>query len=507
MKKIWLVCLLSCFCLNVNSQIFSKEFGNVFDTIDVKKIVIAIDSGIAVFANSRTNSFEEIVFIKMNEHGDTLFSKRYSANKDLIIGSVEQSDVDSSFFILANKDSASCIINIDKVGEILWQKNYQLQNSLLNFRKMKLVGNDSIFILGRIGYGYDGDFFLKMDHQGNIIHQVKFGRDSLHISSNFPTVNNLIIDADHNVILTGQEAQTNGPLTHFSALLFKMNSNMEVVWRYSNNLAYENFDEIVQNPNGEYWIFSHYFYQGSRQVNLVTVDTSGNYICTRGFEIHAPGNLFYYYNIYTTPTGGVINGVKSDGKPFRIEMNIFGDLVNYKVGNPGQTTLTVESLYKDYSPVLGGHNKIIFYDTRLGNCFLEDSVSSTTCGQWNFPQTSYLSLESVSHQFLIDNISANVSSGVVFSTGCISSELEEISNEEYKIYPNPATGKVYFQNANSKEGVRFNFYDINSRLVYKSEELSDDIELFNAKSFMPGIYFYNFVLKNKIISSGRVVIQ
>ncbi|MBK6398603.1 MAG: hypothetical protein IPF75_10150 [Bacteroidetes bacterium] len=84
----------------------------------------------------------------------------------LLFGSVEQSDVDSSFFILANKDSASCIINIDKVGEILWQKNYQLQNSLLNFRKMKLVGNDSIFILGRIGYGYDGDFFLKMDHQG-----------------------------------------------------------------------------------------------------------------------------------------------------------------------------------------------------------------------------------------------------------------------------------------------------------------------------------------------------
>ncbi|MBK6987524.1 MAG: hypothetical protein IPH33_04340 [Bacteroidetes bacterium] len=79
----------------------------------------------------------------MNELGDTLFTKRYSSNKDLIIGNVEQSDVDSTFFVLAKKDSASCIINIDKVGNIIWQKNYQLQDSVV-FRKMKLVDNDSI---------------------------------------------------------------------------------------------------------------------------------------------------------------------------------------------------------------------------------------------------------------------------------------------------------------------------------------------------------------------------
>ncbi|MBP9791127.1 MAG: T9SS type A sorting domain-containing protein [Bacteroidia bacterium] len=506
MKKFCLFCLLLCFFLNVNAQIFSKEFGSASDTIDAKEILIAKDSGIAIFANSRSNSFDEIVFIKMNELGDTLFTKRYSSNKDLIIGNVEQSDVDSSFFVLAKKDSASCIINIDKVGNIIWQKNYQLQDSLLFFRKMKLVDNDSIFILGRIGHGYDGDFFLKMDRQGNVVDQIKFGRDSLHLTSNYPKIDNFIVDAANNVIFTGQEAETNWPLTNFSALLFKMNSNLELVWRYSNDLAYENFDEIVQNSNGEYWIFSHYFYQGSRGTSLVTVDTTGNYVCTRFFEIHAPGGIFIYNSIYTTPAGGVINGVRLGGKSFRIEMDNFGDLVNYKVGTVGQPTLTVETQFRNYSTVQGGQNKIIVYDTRYSNCFLEDSISSTNCAQWNFPQTSYLNLESVAHQFVIDTVSWNVSSGISISNGCISLGTNEMIKEDYKIYPNPSTGKVYFQYLGSTENLVFNLYDINSRLVYHGQDLSCNKELFNADYFHSGIYFYNFIAGDSVIYSGKIII-
>ncbi|MBK6987525.1 MAG: hypothetical protein IPH33_04345 [Bacteroidetes bacterium] len=82
-------------------------------------------------------------------------------------------------------------------------------------------------------------FLLKMDRQGNVVDQIKFGRDSLHLTSNYPKIDNFIVDAANNVIFTGQEAETNWPLTNFSALLFKMNSNLELVWRYSNDLAYK----------------------------------------------------------------------------------------------------------------------------------------------------------------------------------------------------------------------------------------------------------------------------
>ncbi|MBK6987526.1 MAG: hypothetical protein IPH33_04350 [Bacteroidetes bacterium] len=93
---------------------------------------------------------------------------------------------------------------------------------------------------------------------------------------------------------------------------------------------------------------------------------------------------------------------------------------------------------------------------RYSNCFLEDSISSTNCAQWNFPQTSYLNLESVAHQFVIDTVSWNVSSGISISNGCISLGTNEMIKEDYKIYPNPSTGKVYFQYLGSTENLVFN---------------------------------------------------
>ena len=58
-----------------------------------------------------------------------------------------------------------------------------------------------------------------MDRQGNVVDQIKFGRDSLHLTSNYPKIDNFIVDAANNVIFTGQEAETNWPLrisVHYS---------------------------------------------------------------------------------------------------------------------------------------------------------------------------------------------------------------------------------------------------------------------------------------------------
>ncbi|MBK6988988.1 MAG: T9SS type A sorting domain-containing protein [Bacteroidetes bacterium] len=78
--------------------------------------------------------------------------------------------------------------------------------------------------------------------------------------------------------------------------------------------------------------------------------------------------------------------------------------------------------------------------------------------------------------------------------------------EDYKIYPNPSTGKVYFQYLGSTENLVFNLYDINSRLVYHGQDLSCNKELFNADYFHSGIYFYNFIAGDSVIYSGKIII-
>ena len=234
MKRSGLLGLLLCFALQTSAQIFSKEFGDINDTVQISDILITKDSNIAVFARCARNPHDELLFIKLDTLGDTLMTKRYSNANNVIVVSVEQSNLDSSFYVMTETDSGSSIVNLDKNGLIIWQKNYFLTDTVMEFRKLKLVDEDSLFVLCRSAYK---SYLLKMDIQGNIVKEIFFGSDALHSSYNSPEIVNFIVDRNHNIICTGMEGSTYPGNIYQSTLLVKLNSNGDILWTFCNALA------------------------------------------------------------------------------------------------------------------------------------------------------------------------------------------------------------------------------------------------------------------------------
>lgn len=499
MKKIVFTILLIWLSIKANGQHFSKEFGDVNDTINIRNVIVTADSNIAVFADCSRNPFNEIVFLKLDTLGDTLMTRRYSGAKDVSLKSVQQSGTDSSFYILADQDSGSSIVNIDKNGNIRWQKNYFLQDTIMHFTKLKLVDNDSLFALGNFNHK---SFIVKMNLNGDVSHEIIFDRDPNASVNDYPTIENIMVDRFHNIICTGQERCHASGCATYSALLVKLNSNGDSLWTFSNYLAYEKFTDIVEVTTGEYWIVSEYWHQGVTAVKVNMVDTTGNYISSFGF--YDP--TIIHSSFYSLPNGNVVLAGYSNqtsNSIFRVELDLSANVVEYK---NGRAFIASEAFLNENKYIFGSMNDIVMYDPHFDNCFLEDSIATSSISPWIWPDQTELGMTPGSNLILSTNTNWNLSSGITMNIGCISLGSSELTMESFNLFPNPARGDVKFHFNGVTKGSVFRLYNTNSKLLIEIASPGSNMNLFNADRLPSGIYFYNFISESGMNYKGKIAV-
>ncbi|MEA3451495.1 MAG: T9SS type A sorting domain-containing protein, partial [Bacteroidota bacterium] len=119
-------------------------------------------------------------------------------------------------------------------------------------------------------------------------------------------------------------------------------------------------------------------------------------------------------------------------------------------------------------------------------------------------------------KFSKDNSSTNgndyaMIDNIVFPPFCdVITEINNIqNNEQIKVYPNPFEQNVFFEiNSNNNESCRLFITDISGKEIY-SEEYNLNIgknilEWKSQQVLVEGVYFYKFIMKEKIIS-GKLV--
>ncbi|MBP6532470.1 MAG: T9SS type A sorting domain-containing protein [Bacteroidia bacterium] len=504
MKTISLVCFLVCFSLNVSARNFSKEFGDVNDTISIVETIITNDSNIAFVATCRTNSFNEILLVKMDTVGDTLFSKRFSYSQGIRPFSFAQCTVDSSFFIVSGYDSTSSILKIDKNGQFLWQKNYSVPDSAFGFGEMKIKA-DTLYLLGGKRYSYN--FLLKMDLNGNIINQYNFGKNATQSSSNNATISNFEIDSSFNIVFTGQEAGIlNGD---YSCLIFKLSSDGDTIWTNSNNLGYDRYENFVQAINGQYWIIKEYWFTGWYEFDLVRYDENGNYLNTIYLRDNFSGDYFFVNSIHSLQNGNIaVYGSTRIAKPFRLELDTLGNAVDLKLSQVTPYYGVFKGVgYNSNSELFFSLNKLVFYDFGFENCYFRDSVGVRDTESWYFPQHTYLQIEKFVSGFVSDTNRFQESAGVTLNDDCIELNIDEEKVSVVRVFPNPATEKVFFVCDASLIGNNFNLFDINSRKIISSELISNDLFELNVEKLISGIYFFNIVNDEGEIHSGKLIVN
>lgn len=259
----------------------------------------------------QTSTGKDVVLIKFNHYGDTLWQKTFGDSTLDWSGYQCKETIDKGFIIVGTANATSTntdllLIKTDSLGNFQWKKTI---NYTQEIGESIICTNDGGFLIGGIKQSgaYNYGWIVKTDSLGNISWQTTLG--GLYGSEILSVAKTL----DGNYIASGFLSNTsNGSYDFNQGLVLKIASNGTVIWqklygRPSPATAFPSVDVlpdssyILAGANG-YDQFSGYDFSGF----VVKIDANGDSLWGRVFDKYGTGTTDKFSKIKRTPDNGFI---------------------------------------------------------------------------------------------------------------------------------------------------------------------------------------------------------
>lgn len=220
--------------------------------------------------------------VKMNENGDTLWTKSYGNSLGAITSLQELSS--TNIIISGNTVSSSdynfYILETNQNGDTIWTHKYKFDTPMSPwYESSRCIRQtyDGGFILstgGIGGYGEPFSFIVKTDHTGDTLWTINCSNDLNLYSSSFPDI---LVDSDTLYFIGVGSIDT----IWQDVILIKMKSDGEVLWikscgEYTNNL--EKGYSGVFSENGNILIAGKASTTSGDHIYILEIDKNGNLI-------------------------------------------------------------------------------------------------------------------------------------------------------------------------------------------------------------------------------------
>jgi len=111
----------------------------------------------------------------------------------------------------------------------------------------------------------------------------------------------------------------------------------------------------------------------------------------------------------------------------------------------------------------------------------------------------------------IDINIGNIDAGITYCLTPCNTNLAKNADTKpsVNIYPNPFSyeATIKFENFNSNEKSKFVIYDITGKKVLQISELKGENIKINSADIGKGFYFYSITADNKIVASGKLIVE
>ncbi len=222
-----------------------------------------------------------LLFNKPNIYSQSSFSRLISTPKDERLFDAAE-DGDGNYFLvgrnsdtnLPSEDAMLLVLNSN--GEIIYQNDYQIQDTISYFAKV-YSRNDSIIIIGAKGelsVGLSNQLWiLILDSEFNIIKNTSY-----YIPDYYLVDIETIINSKGNYVLTGVISNINKEL---DMIFYEISSNGDTI--QSSIFSYTNLQlefDLIETQNNEYKVFSNGAFPGMAHVYNYSVrfDSAFNYL-------------------------------------------------------------------------------------------------------------------------------------------------------------------------------------------------------------------------------------
>ena len=434
------------------------EYGNI--------IQITNDNGFIVDGWSRQlGGNQEIYLIKMNNNGDTLWTRLFSTPlaDSWPYGIVQTND--SGFVILGVQSLGGCDYNsylfkIDQNGNFIWIKTY---NYIVGTSLVKTKDNGFLFVGNAAGFStnaYKGLFIVKTDFNGDTVWTKHYNKINTSIIKPY-SVQQL---SDDGYIVTGgiQDSTTQ----YYDQYLLKMNSIGQIDWIKQYDFGNFEISESVKQTTDGGFIFSGYIGDLSSSIrNSMIVKTNSTGIVLWSYKYGTTDNE-YFHDILLTFENGYISCGETSNDGFVVKMDSAGNSGCFQ--NAIIPQIVIPTLF---------------------------NLENTSIGSTTLIQKNTQTFENVTYFYT--------------NTFCTNNSIQELSVfDNVEIYPNPFScfATIEFQNIENKSNY-FKMYNSKGQLVKQINNITNGQIKIDRVGLDNGIYFFQLLNDNKIIKSGKLLIE
>ena len=512
MKNI-LLCGIFIFSLSslLNAQIkFQKTYGGTNEEY-AYSIIQSSDSSY-VFTGW-TNSFgagnQDVLLIKINQNGDTVWTRAFGGAQDDKGYSVKQTH-DGGYVICGITTSFGAnysdiyIIRTDENGMLLWSKT--IGDSLSQTGNCIIETNDNGFIVAGNTFGSGQSVFenylLKLNENGDLLWTKIYGSIAQE------TLNFITQTSDKGYILTGTRGTGPYPEDN-NVYLLKTDSNGSLIWNHSygkpgTNGYGRDFGQCVkQTLDGGYIVCgtTNSFGAGNGDAYIIRTNSSGDTLWTKTY-----GGIDdeFAYEIIPAPDSGFIVIGSSDsygsrGTDAYLLKLYFDGTVNWVKtfgGGYFDRFYSVKPTF-DGGYILAGYTEIYSIGTHDAYVIKTDGNGNSGCLELN-PATTVKSPNTQVDSPIINVYSGGFSatpptqmnSGTSVKLLCSSIGIEEnCFSTFFDLYPNPSNGNFIIKSKGSKSKYKIqvlNLFGVN--LLNKEVSSVENLEV-ELEDKADGIYF------------------
>lgn len=492
--------------LGTHSQTtFQRAYGSAFSELNgcekrsLRRINNTNDGGYAICGSTQNTGDSTnfgVFFLKLDQYGDTIFSRTFKSNYSNIRHihgrSVDHTDdggymlsfavnaaycgliktdsngniewsylycyqmgafsamklIDGNFILTPNDAGSFGLIKIDQTGKVLFGKNYQnTSNEFLNMYSTIECANGDLVSIGMVGglFGPGRMLVVRTDSTGNILFSNTYGADpNLH-----KTAYNAVELSDNSIMVVGSANDTPKNIR-----LFKIDSLGNLIFHREIGDSYEQLcNSIVKNDNDEVFIAGATVLSSSVAGLFLKLDNLGNTVWSKRYD-----NSYLFSGLTKALDGGfVLAGIT----------NKFG----------------------------AGNQDVFIVKT--------DSVGDAGCDVVNHYLPNNLTVVNVTNYNLVVSndttrspFSFRVKRGIEVNTKCVSVGVNEsISNNKGVLYPNPTISSLTIDLKDYIINVQI--FDFTGKLI---ESIFNHSNSVNVSHLISGIYFLKIETEAGIIT-------
>ena len=248
MKYSFFITTLILLALNSFAQVH-QDWVRIYNTLPDKsdynvKLLVDYNENIISLGN---NSEYEIIIVKYNKLGDTIWTKRYNFSQTYTeISDMQIDSLNNIYFTGLIEHNKILTFMLNESGEIVWSKilNTNLTIGLLHTPRIAV---NSDIVIGFEGLNSDGAaYILKYDKAGNQLWMKNFA------NSEYTSLAKVLFDTDGNIIFTGAYF---GTLTsNLDLYIIKLNPDGNLIWskNYIAAFADRPYDLFIDSNNNSY---------------------------------------------------------------------------------------------------------------------------------------------------------------------------------------------------------------------------------------------------------------